>query len=401
LLVSLLEAAGWKLKKLLLQADEGGQVHADMRRVNWVKENLQPGSLVLAVGSGSVTDITKHACFLYQQETNQKLPFVVYQTANSVTAFTSNQAVLFVDGVKRTQSSRYPDVLICDLETLRDAPYEMTVGGVGDLLARYVSIPDWYLAYRFGMDSSYTDLPKQMLGPLDEILLAEAQGIKAGALQGSAILAKLIALAGLAMSLCHATTPLSGYEHVMSHILDMQAEFHNLPLAQHGTQVALASLIGVEVYRRFLQDFDPLKINLDECYPSSETMRKAIEQAFSSIDPTGKVAAECFADYSQKLETWRANRGVHENALRDWPAIRHTLQNETAAVERLKEILQAVDSPLQWSELSPPVSEGRVKTAFLNAPLMRKRLTMGDLLIFFNWDRQALWNEVWSTLGTI
>jgi hypothetical protein len=27
---------------------------------------------------------------------------------------------------------------------------------------------------------------------------------------------------------------------------------------------------------------------------------------------------------------------------------------------------------------------------------MRKRLTLGDLLIFTNWDREALWKEIWE-----
>ena len=44
--------------------------------------------------------------------------------------------------------------------------------------------------------------------------------------EGMAVLAKLISLAGLAMSLAHATAPLSGFEHVISHMLDLQAELH-------------------------------------------------------------------------------------------------------------------------------------------------------------------------------
>jgi glycerol dehydrogenase-like iron-containing ADH family enzyme len=37
---------------------------------------------------------------------------------------------------------RYPDALVCDLETLRDAPYAMTAAGVGDLLVAGVSFAD-------------------------------------------------------------------------------------------------------------------------------------------------------------------------------------------------------------------------------------------------------------------
>src|SRR5215217_5783176 len=177
-----------------------------------------------------------------RERTGESIPYVVFQTANSVSAYTSNMSPTFVDGVKRTLDSRYPDALICDLETLRDAPAEFTAGGVGDMLAVFVSFPDWYLAHRLGMDSTYSELAKNLVGPLDEILLAHAEGIKHGEMESVSILAKIIALGGLAMSLSHATTPMSGFEHVMSHVLDLIAEQKQRPLAQHGTQVALATL---------------------------------------------------------------------------------------------------------------------------------------------------------------
>src|ERR1051325_5086572 len=172
LIFEVLQNAGWQFEVIWLEPDRTGQVHTDFAQINFVKARLSPNSGVLSVGSGTVTDITKHACYLYQQEQNiPPLPFVVYQTANSVSAYTSNMAPTFVDGVKRTLPSRYPDALICDLETLRDAPAEYTAGGVGDMLAIFVSFPDWYLAHCFGLDSTYSELPNTLLGPLDQIFL--------------------------------------------------------------------------------------------------------------------------------------------------------------------------------------------------------------------------------------
>jgi glycerol-1-phosphate dehydrogenase [NAD(P)+] len=131
LLLELLKNTGCPLEAVWLAPDSTGQVHTDFSQINTVKSWLQPNSAVLSVGSGTVTDIAKHACYVYQQEQNiPSLPFVVYQTANSVSAYTSNMAPTFVDGVKRTLPSRYPDVLVCDLKTLRDAPQAMTVAGV-------------------------------------------------------------------------------------------------------------------------------------------------------------------------------------------------------------------------------------------------------------------------------
>jgi glycerol-1-phosphate dehydrogenase [NAD(P)+] len=400
-ILDVLRGASWEVETLVMEPDSTGQVHTDMPHIDKVKASLRPGVSVLSVGSGVVTDITKHACYLFQQETGHRVPFVVFQTANSVSAYTSNMAPVFVDGVKRTLPSTYADALICDLETLRDAPKEMTVAGVGDLLAAFVSLPDWVLAHRLGMDAGYNELPQQLMGRLDDIFLAEAEAIRTGSPEGMSILARLISLGGLAMSLTHATTSMSGYEHVMSHILDLLAETSNTPLAQHGTQVAMAAIIGAEVYRRFFAEFDPASINIDDCYPSADEMHSRIQTAFHAIDPTGKAGEECWSDYRLKLETWHAHRADLEAFLNDWPTIKPQLEKFTAPPERLAEILRAVESPVHFADLVPPAAEDQVRFAFMNAPLMRKRLTIGDVLIFFRWDREQLWKEIWEKTQSI
>jgi len=399
LALTTLRKDGWQAQICIMRGDESGQVHTDMPHIREVQASLSRGCSVLSIGSGVVTDIAKHGCFLYQQETGEPVPFVVYQTANSVSAYTSNMSPTFVDGVKRTLDSRYPDGLICDLETLRDAPAEMTAGGVGDMLAVFVSFPDWYLAHRLGMDSTYSELAKILVGPLDEILLAHADGIRRGDMESVAVLAKIIALGGLAMSLSHATTPMSGFEHVMSHVLDMQAEIDHTPLTVHGSQVALATLAGAEMYHRFLSDFNPAAVKMEDCYPGMDSMQARIESSFGDIDPYGKAGAECWADYRQKLEKWYAHRSDFENVLKDWDSLCAQLSQETRPPELILQILQAIHAPIRWSELTPPIHEKQAHFAFMNASLMRKRLTLGDVLIFTRWNRENLWKEIWKLYG--
>ena len=216
--------------------------------------------------------------------------------------------------------------MICDLETLRDAPAEMTVAGVGDLLAFYVSIPDWYLANQLGMDPSYTLLPQTMFGPMDTLLHEQAENIRTGQFEGVAVLAKLISLGGLAMSLSHATTPFSGYEHVMSHILDLEAEKTGQPLASHGTQVALNTILCTGVYQRFLDSFHPEELNLLRCYPSAAQMKEVVEQAFAPLDPSGQTAAECWADYQQKLDHWHAHKDLLAALPQNWDILKTRLE---------------------------------------------------------------------------
>ena len=351
---------------------------------------------MLAVGSGTVCDITKHASYLCEKETGTRSALVVLQTANSVSAFTSNMAPTFVDGVKRTLASRYPDALICDLETLADAPYEMTAAGVGDLLAAFTSLPDWVLANQLGMDETYSELAQRLMGPLDTIFQASADSIRERSPEGMSVLAKLIALGGLAMSLSHATTPMSGYEHVMSHILDLLAEVEERPLAQHGSQVSLTTMLAADAYRQFMEEFDPAVVNLDACYPEAAQMEALIRRTFLQIDSTGKAGEECWADYRLKLEAWHSQRPRFLGFLKNWPEIRPKVAAWTRTPAELSKILGAIKAPLTFAELMPSVSEPQARISFMCAPLMRKRLTLGDLLIFLNWDREILWQQVWN-----
>lgn len=395
LILEILKNAGQLVEVIWLEPDSTGQVHTDFSQINSVKARLQKNSSVLSVGSGTVTDIAKHACHVYQQEQNiQTLPFVVYQTANSVSAYTSNLAPAFVDGVKRTLPSRYPDVLICDLETLRDAPRSMTVAGVGDLLAAFGSYADWWLAYRLGLDKTYTEFAQILMGPLDEIFLEQAEGLREGTLESTSVLAKLIALAGLAMSLSHATAPLSGYEHVISHVLDLVAEKKRRPLAQHGTQVALATLLTTTAYQIFFNEFEPAEVNPENCYPAEAQMKARIEASFRPLDPTGRVAAECWSDYKIKLEAWHAHRVDFQDALRDWPAVHAQLGSLVKPPEVASRILHAVSSPVRFEELTPVPTVAEVQFAFRSAPLIRHRFTLGDLFVFLNWDQETLWAQV-------
>lgn len=396
LVLTTLRNEGWELQITWMRADESGQVHTDMPHIREVQASLSHGCSVFSIGSGVITDIAKHGSFLYQQETGESIAFVVYQTANSVSAYTSNMSPAFVDGVKRTLDSRYPDALICDLETLRDAPAEMTSGGVGDMLAVFVSFPDWYLAHCLGMDATYSELAKHLVGPLDKILLDHADGIRTGEMESVAVLAKLIALGGLAMSLSHATTPMSGFEHVISHVLDLQAEINHTPLAIHGSQVALATLAGTEMYHRFLSDFDPAAVKIEDCFPTIDTMKERIFANFGTIDPSGKAGAECWSDYQQKLEKWHAHSEEFEAVLNDWDSLRTELLKEIRSPQVVLQILEMAGAPVRWSQLKPAMDEGQVHFAFMNASLMRKRLTLGDLLIFTQWDRESIWKDIWQ-----
>lgn len=73
-------------------------------------------SLLLAVGSGTATDLAK------QVAAELDVPVVVVQTAASVNGYADPLSVLVRNGAKRTVPSTWPSALIIDHDVLRGAP---------------------------------------------------------------------------------------------------------------------------------------------------------------------------------------------------------------------------------------------------------------------------------------
>ena len=386
----LLYVAGYNETTCHLENDEYGLVHAEFEDVEGVLWGLEPGTALIALGSGTVTDIAKHAAYLYDQQ-HPEQPRMVYiccPTANSVTAYAAKMAVLLKDGVKRTHPSRYPTAIISDLRVLASAPKSMTLAGLGDCCARFVAYGDWYLANALGLVDVYSEVPLALLNNLDSILLESASSIGQRSVTGEAVLARALLLAGIAQSIVNMSAPISGTEHVASHVLDMIANHYHRGLALHGAQVGLATLTVAQLYQNFLVNFDPEVVNFDSCYPNFEQMQKRIYQLFQPVDPTGAMFEECWRDYSRKLDHWHHHRALLEQFCQSWQSThRKKLASLVSPPNVVRQILSKAGAPLTPQELEPPISQEEYDFAVNNGHFIRARFVLSDLLYFLVDDR--------------
>jgi len=391
----LLYVAGYHESAYHLEEDAYGQVHADFESVEGALWGLEEGFLgrpaaaIIALGSGTVTDIAKHAAYLYDQKhpDRPRIVFICCPTANSVTAYAANMAVLLKDGVKRTIPSRYPDAIVCDLRVLACAPKEMTMAGLGDCCARFVAYGDWYLASALGMVDFYSEVPLALLNNLDAILLEHAQSIGQRTYAGEAVVTRALLLAGIAQSIVNMSAPISGTEHVISHVLDMIAGHYSRSLALHGAQVGVGTLTAATLYQRFLDNFDPSAVNIAACYPNDGLLKRYMRHIFHAIDPTGAMARECWSDYSKKLALWRQNRAQFEQFCAHWQTEhRPKLASLVRGPEVVRRILEQAGAPLSISALEPPISQQEYDFAVRNGHFIRQRFVLGDLLYFLGWE---------------
>src|SRR5713226_139640 len=385
LVQALLDSAGYHVRPLWLAGDHHGLVYADFEQVQRVQAAITPQTALIALGSGTVTDIAKHAAYLYDlaHPGQAGSVYICCQTANSVTAFAANMAVLLKDGVKRTLPSRYPTAIISDLGVLASAPKAMTLAGLGDCCARFVAYGDWYLASALGMVDLYSEVPLALLDKLDVILLEHAASIAERSYAGEAVVARALLLAGIAQSIVNMSAPISGTEHVTSHVLDMIADHYRRGLALHGAQVGVATITAAQLYQRFLDTFDPQAVDIDACYPDDASLQVHIRQLFSAIDSSGAMAQECWHDYSKKLALWRQNCPQFVQFCANWHNVhRPKLASLVCSPQIVHSILAQAGAPLVPQDLEPPISQEEYDFAVHNGHFIRVRFVLSDLLYF-------------------
>ena len=313
---------------------------------------------------------------------------MIVQTALSVNAFSDNSSVMLINGVKRTVHSRYPTILIIDLDIVAAAPAEMNVSGYGDLIATWTAPVDWYLSYTLGMGGNFHTAPSDMIRTQCERLLENSARLKAGDAQVIGDLANVLTLSGLSMGLADESSPASGSEHVMSHLIDMASGVRKTGICYHGTQVAVSGIISGLLWDYLLNEFDPGAVDLDAAYPSAEEMEPRVKAAFDWLDDSHSAANECWSDYQKKLAKWHANRENFRSFLENFDAFKAEVAGWVKKPDYIADCMHKAGAPCRYSVLNFPVDAKTATWAITNCHMMRNRFSIIDLLHF-----AGVWND--------
>jgi glycerol-1-phosphate dehydrogenase [NAD(P)+] len=350
------------------------QLHAEESSIVEAMVGLDGTGCVVVVGSGTITDIGKEAT-----RRSGGIPLVLVQTAVSVNAFSDDMAVLLVDGVKRTVPSRWPDVLLVDLGVIADAPPEMNRAGYGELASMHTAPADWYLAQVTGMDDTYHQAPVDLARAHVRELLDAATGVHDVERRAVELLVHEMTMSGISLGIAGRTAPLSGSEHLVSHMLDMDGAASGRAAAFHGAQVGVGSILMAIAWRQAIDGWNERGFDIGRLYPSAAELEPRVRAAFDRLDPDGRAAAECWRDYSRKLANWHAARPRFEAFVAEWPRHGAILDGIVGDPAVLARAVVAAGSPARFSELAPPVGADVAHWALRNCQLMRDRLTLVDL----------------------
>ena len=237
----ILESSGIKTKKYVFEKDN---LEPDEANVGLAVMNAAPDAdVIIGVGSGVINDISKIVANVSGKN------YVIVATAPSMDGYASATSSMTMEGLKISLNSKCADVIIGDLDILCKAPIKMMVSGLGDMLAKYVSICEWRISIIITGEYFCEDIANLVRSCLEKCV-DNAQGLLCRDENAVKAVFEGLVVCGVAMKFAGLSRPASGVEHYMSHVWDMRAAAFGTPAELHGIQCAVGTIIALRLYEK-------------------------------------------------------------------------------------------------------------------------------------------------------
>ena len=290
--------------------------------------------IIISIGSGVINDISK--IIAYQTNT----PYVIVASAAFMDGYAAGSSSMAIDGVKVTVPAKSPDVIIGDINILNGAPIHMAKAGLGDMLAKYVSICEWRLSNLINGEyycEEVAEFTRQSL----RACVNGAKGLLDRNSESMKMLFEGLINCGKAMDYAGCSRPGGGVEHYFSHIWDMRGLDFGTPTSSHGMQVALGTLNTIKCYQE-LKNITP---NREKAlaYAKNFDFADWSEQLRTFV---GKGAEAMIAlEAKEKKYDLEKHAARLEVILEKWDDILRIIDEELPSVEEFEAILDSIEAP--------------------------------------------------------
>ncbi|MDR0796421.1 MAG: sn-glycerol-1-phosphate dehydrogenase [Tannerella sp.] len=346
-------------------------LHAEYHHVEQlVKALAQSEAIPVAVGAGTINDLTKLAAHYSNR------PYFCIATAASMDGYSSFGASITYQGIKQNFDCPAPQVILADLEIIRNAPSELTASGYADLFAKVTAGADWILADELSIEAVEPTAWSIVQDGLQDALGSPA-GALAGDVEAISSLIEGLMLGGFAMQWSRTTRCASGAEHQFSHLWDMEHHTHNGRAPSHGFKVGIATLYVSALYEQLLNH--PVEqLDIEACcrlWPEWEQQEARAREMFAGTCLLETVLTEMYAKYITR-EALAQQLGLLKER---WPILKERLIHQLVPSSEVKRRLQLVGAPVEPEDIG--ISRDRLRNSFLRAYHIRRRFTILDLAI--------------------
>jgi glycerol-1-phosphate dehydrogenase [NAD(P)+] len=362
-----LRSAGIDVKTILLTGHEIATNEYFIVRT--LMETNAEDRQFIAVGSGTVTDITRFV----SHRTRAK--FISLPTAPSVDGYTSIVAPTEVGKYKVPIVTHPPQAVFADLPTLCAAPRRMIAAGLGDLLGKYTSLADWRIGQLL-YDEPYSASIAQYMRESVDRTVEVIDSIASASCEGITRLMDGLVGAGFGMLEFGDSRPASGSEHHIGHYWEMKLIIENRPALLHGAEVGVATIFAARRFARLRQISQAEAAGLLKArqMPTVDQMLAEIQQGY------GPVADRIQAIQAPLLNMTAADlERLKSRILDSWDEIQAAAA-QVPAPEQIESWLAAVDGPTTPSMLN--LSEAETRLALNTAHYLRDRFTINRLFFW-------------------
>ncbi len=359
-----LKARAWDVKSVVFHEPEVIPNEDFIFQVLLQADPLQ--RTYLAVGSGTLTDITRFASHRAGR------PFISLPTAPSVDGYTSPSASLVVRNVKQTVISQPPLAVIADLPVLAAAPQPMIAAGFGDILGKAIALADWEIGHLLWDEPYDAGIAQRVRDTLDACVASAAE-IGQASPDGVAKLMTSLFDSGICMLDFGNSRPAAGAEHYMSHVLELKLLREGRPAVLHGAKVGLCSILVSDLYDQLRQidRADAARRLQAAALPDRAAEVAAIQKIYGPIAEKLLVEQAPFLDLTP--DAWDQ---LKVRILAHWEEIQ-ALASMVPAPTRLSSLLRQSGGATRAAELG--LSEEEVCQALEYAHFFRNRFTISKL----------------------
>ena len=290
--------------------------------------------LIISVGSGVINDIGK----ILSNISGRK--YFIVGTAPSMDGYASGTSSMSMDGLKTSLNSHCADVIIGDIDILKNAPDHLLKTGLGDMLAKYISIAEWRIGHLITGEYYCEEVAQLIRGALKKCVDNAAGLLKRDEEAIQAVFEGLV-IGGIAMAYAGVSRPASGVEHYFSHIWDMRGLQFGTKVDLHGIQCAIGTAQAVKLYehvatvRPDAQKAAAYVENFDYGAWSTELREFLGASAETVIALEGKEGK-----YNKQTHEARFHR-IAEN----WDTILQIIQEELPSYQTVREIMNTIGIP--------------------------------------------------------
>ncbi len=387
------EAAGRRVTEILSAAGIGYALHI------FHEEDLEPderaaGSLamhwdntcdiLMPVGSGVLNDLGKVLGHV------ANLPTMIIGTAPSMDGYASNSSSMLVDGIKVTLYNKCPAAIIADIDVMRQAPMRMIKSGLGDVIAKYISICEWRIshlvtgeAYCEGIATLVRHSLKKLTAAADRLTERDPETV-ASIVEG-------LVLAGMAMAFAETSRPASGLEHYFSHIWDMMCLERGQTADLHGIQVGVGTVLTMRLYQ-WLRTVTPDREKALASVASFDRARweEDVRRIFGKIAPNILE----IEDRVRKNDPEKHKKRLEVLCDR-WDEVLKIIGEELPDIGWFENMMRSAGMPMLPQDLSFPATAQDVQDALRGSREIRDKYLGSSVL----WDLGLLDEAVERVLG--